>query len=159
MTGTTGFGAIGTVEGVHVAHARGAPVVAVDTADVVADHGITGDWRSRTGSRRQVTLVDAAVLEDAGVALGIEVAPGASRRQVTVRGIDLVATIGHRIAVGDVVLDVTMACDPCDQMEVAIGPGGRAALEGRGGICGRVITGGTIRTGDAVRIVRDPVTA
>jgi MOSC domain-containing protein YiiM len=143
----------GTVEWVHVAAMKGAPAMPVALAEVVVNHGIVGDWRVRPGSRRQVTLVDADVLEDVGRTLGIEVAPGASRRQVTVRGMDLNAAIGHHVAVGEVVIDVTLACDPCEQMEVAIGPGGRAALEGRGGICGRVVSGGTIRPGDLVRIV------
>jgi MOSC domain-containing protein YiiM len=143
----------GTVELVHVVASRGAPAMPVAFAEVVANHGIAGDWRVRAGSRRQLTVVDADVLDDVGRALGIEVAPGASRRQVTVRGMDLNAAIGQHIAIGKVVVDVSLACDPCERMEVAIGPGGRAALEGRGGICGRVVSGGTIRPGDTVRIV------
>lgn len=143
----------GTIEWVHVVASKGAPAMPVAFAEVVTNHGIAGDWRVRAGSRRQLTLVDADVLEDVGRTLGIEVAPGASRRQVTVRGMDLNAAIGHHIAVGEVLIDASLACDPCDQMEVAIGPGGRDALEGRGGICGRVVSGGTIRPGDPVRIV------
>ena len=143
----------GTVECVHVAAAKGAPAIPVESAEVVANHGIVGDWRVRAGSRRQLTLIEAEVLEDVGRTLGIEVKPGASRRQVTVRGMDLNAAIGHLVSIGEVVIDVSLACDPCEQMEVAIGPGGRAALEGRGGICGRVVSGGMIRLGDPIRIV------
>ena len=143
----------GTIEWVHVVASKGAPAMPVAFAEVVTNHGISGDWRTRSGSRRQLTLVDADVLEDVARTLGIEVAPGASRRQVTVRGMDLNAAIGHHVAVGEVVIEVSLACDPCEQMEVAIGPGGRAALEGRGGICGRVLSGGTIRPGDIVRLV------
>lgn len=157
MNGTGIFeGRAGSVEWVHVVAARGATAVAVDAAEIVADHGIFGDWRARAGSRRQVTLVDADVLEAVGTALGLDVPPGASRRQVTVRGLGVLAPVGHRLAIGEVILEVTMACDPCDQMEVAIGPGGRGALEGRGGLCARVVTGGTIRPGDQVRSLGHP---
>jgi MOSC domain-containing protein YiiM len=41
-------------------------------------------------------------------------------------------------------------------MEDKIGPGARAALGDRGGICARVVEGGTLRVGDAVR-VEEPV--
>jgi MOSC domain-containing protein YiiM len=37
-------------------------------------------------------------------------------------------------------------------METAIGTGARQALEGRGGVCARVLTGGTLRVGDVVEV-------
>jgi MOSC domain-containing protein YiiM len=69
-----------------------------------------------------------------------------------VRGLALNPTVGQTLRVGDLVLDVTELCDPCDNMEDKIGPGARAALGNRGGVCARVVEGGTLRVGDPVRI-------
>lgn len=146
----------GQIEAIHIAAVKGGPARSVATAVVEANAGIVGDWRRRAGSRRQVTIIDGAMLERAGLRLGITVPPGASRRQITVRGLDLTATIGRRIQIGDVVLEVTTVCDPCEKMEVAIGRGGRDALGDDGcGVCARVIVGGTIASGDQLRLVAE----
>ena len=77
---------------------------------------------------------------------------GASRRQVEVSGIDLAAAMGKTLRLGAVRVRVDAPCHPCIKMEKAIGPGARAALKDRGGVCARVLTGGTLRAGDAVEI-------
>jgi MOSC domain-containing protein YiiM len=77
---------------------------------------------------------------------------GASRRQVVVRGIALNDTVGKRLRVGPLVVEVHELCDPCENMESKIGPGAMRAMEGRGGVCGRVIVGGVLRPGDRVEI-------
>ena len=55
------------------------------------------------------------------------------------------------LAVGGAVLRITGPCAPCSRMEVALGPGGYAALRGHGGWCAEVLSGGGVALTDAVR--------
>ena len=72
------------------------------------------------------------------------------RRNVLVSGIPLIALKGRRFRIGDVLLEGTDPCDPCSRMEDALGPGGYNAMRGMGGLCARILEGGSLRVGDAV---------
>ena len=92
-------------------------------------------------------------LDDVAFMLGIElVDPQAVRRNIVVRGINLLALKDKRFSVGDTMLESTGLCHPCSRMEVTLGPGGYNALRGHGGITARVVRAGIIGIGDAVGI-------
>jgi MOSC domain-containing protein YiiM len=140
-----------TVVSIHRVAQRDADAVALDAASFTADRGLDGDWRSSAGHGRQITLIEAEALEHVARALGHEaIPPGASRRQVVVRGIALNDTVGKRLRVGPLVVQVDELCDPCLNMEAKIGSGAQAAMAHRGGVCGRVLEGGVLRPGDPV---------
>jgi MOSC domain-containing protein YiiM len=142
-----------TVVSIHRVAEKDGPAVALEAASFVADFGLEGDWRSRRGRSRQITLIEEEGVADAAASLGMPAVPaGASRRQVVVRGVALDAAIGKRLRVGPLLLDVFDRCDPCENLERKIGPGARRALEGRGGICARVLEGGVLRPGDPVGV-------
>jgi len=140
------------VVSIHTASERSGPAQALAEAEVVTDYGIAGDWRSHPRNTRQLTLIEEEGLLASGSRLGLTIPPGASRRQVVVRGVSLNATLGKNVRLGQVVVEVTDLCDPCENMERTIGPGARLAMETRGGICARVLEGGTLRVGDQVVI-------
>jgi MOSC domain-containing protein YiiM len=139
---------------IHRVEKRDGEAVELSSATVVADFGIEGDWRSRKGRGRQITLIEAEALEHAAKVLGLaSVPPGASRRQVVVRGISLNDTVGRRLRIGAVLIHVDDVCDPCRNLEVKIGIGAEQALANRGGVCARVIEGGVLRPGERVQLV------
>ncbi len=140
----------GRVLWLGIAPSRRAPIQAVAEVLAVQDVGLDGDRHARAGRRRQVTLVLAADLERARAALGRPVPPEATRRNVLVGGLDPSALTGAPFRIGQAVLQVVDTCDPCDRMDQTLGPGGRAALEGRGGFAARVLVGGRIALGDPV---------
>lgn len=139
------------VVSIHRVGAKNGPAESLREAQVHTNFGIVGDWRSRASTTRQITLIEEEALLATAQRLGHDIPPGASRRQVVVRGMPLNSTVGKVIHVGDLELEVTGLCDPCDNMERTIGPGGRAALGNRGGICARVMRGGTLRVGDSAQ--------
>lgn len=140
-----------TILAIHVADAYGAEPRAVEQVEAVAGKGLVGD--RYFGTTRQVTLVCRGELEKAAADLGVDGIPhGATRRNITVDLDTLPRTHGTSIRLGEVELAVWRDCAPCEQMETAVGTGARAALRDRAGVSATVVTGGTIRVGDPVRV-------
>ena len=134
--------------------------VAMDeVAEAVAQTGAgpVGDRYGGGSGKRGVTLIQAEHLAVIAALSGhASVAPGTLRRNLVVSGIPLVALKGRRFRVGEVVLEGTDSCDPCSRMEAALGPGGFNAMRGHGGLCARILQGGTIRRGDVVVALTGP---
>ena len=129
---------------------RGA-MVPVSEANVGIPDGIAGDARGgRAG--RQVTVVFREGWEAACSDLGVELPWITRRANLLVEGVP-VPHEGRRIHIGAAVLEVTQETQPCQVMEAAH-RGLREALkpDWRGGVCCRVVKGGTIRIGDRVNV-------
>lgn len=128
---------------------RGAMEV-LDQARVTMSEGVTGDLRGRPGGR-QVTVLARESWEKACAIVGSELPWTTRRANLLVEGVVLEATTGRQLHIADVVLEVTGETGPCARMDEQQ-PGLRAALEPAwgGGITCRVVSGGTLRTGDTV---------
>lgn len=114
---------------------------------LLAEFGLDNCAHARAGSKRQVLLVDLETLE----AMGLR--PGLIRENITTAGLNVNGLkIGQRLRVGESLLEVSMICTPCDQLE-KIRVGLRRELWGRRGMLCRVIEGGIVRTGDAIEKV------
>ncbi len=141
----------GKVEWIGLRPARDTAMVEVDAVEATPGAGLTGDRYNGGSGKRGVTLIQAEHLPVIAALSGHEsVVPATLRRNLVVSGIPLVALKGRRFRVGEVVLEGTDACDPCTRMEDALGPGGFNAMRGHGGLCARIVQGGTLRVGDVV---------
>ncbi len=135
-------------------------MVIVDEVSVSRVTGLEGDrYQGRTG-QRHVTLVQEEHLAVIASCCGREfIKPEVLRRNLVVRGINLLALKNRIIDIGNVQLEVTGLCHPCSQMEETLGAGGYNAVRGHGGITARVLTDGIIRVGDVVALsTSDPLT-
>ncbi len=116
--------------------------------------GLEGDRYQGRSGHRQVTLLQAEHLPVIASCIGQEsVTPETLRRNLIVRGINLLALKDKDITVGSVELDITGLCHPCSRMEELLGAGGYNAVRGHGGVTARVLTRGTITIGDPVRLL------
>ena len=141
----------GRVEAITVAAAAEAPIELVGEAAAHAGRGLAGDrYHEGRGTfsnpysvGHQLTLVEAEVLEELGIA------PEAARRNLVTRGIDLNALVGRRFTVGAVECIGRRLCEPCAHLE-RLSPGTLRPLVHRGGLRADLLGDGTIRVGDAV---------
>lgn len=141
------------VERLGLAPVAAAPMEARPFLDLVAGVGVAGDRYAEGGGTwadwpdREVTLVEAETADDLGLdALLL-------RRNVVTRGADLGALEGRRFALGGALLEGVRPCDPCAHLESMVGkPGLKSRMAGRGGLRARVVAGGRVSVGDAIRV-------
>jgi MOSC domain-containing protein YiiM len=123
------------------------PMQPLDQARAIADSGLQGCAHGRSGSPRQVLLMDIETLTELGLV------PGAIKENITTQGLDLHSLPrGQRLRIGDAILEVTLPCEPCKLMD-DIRPGLQQQLRGRRGQLCRVIQSGLIRPGDPIHLL------
>ena len=148
----------GIVEWIHVAPRTGAPMEPVDHVHARAGVGLEGDrYATRTGHwspdvkvDRDLTLVEAEEIEALADRWDIVLEPGATRRNLTTRGIRLNDLVGRRFRVGSVLAEGTRLCEPCLYLADLVGEPILAPLVHRAGLRARILTDGEISVGDAI---------
>lgn len=141
---------MGRIVGLHLAIERETPVTPVAAAEAIAGRGLKGDRHAAraAGGKRQILLLDDADRR----ALGLE--PGALKENVLVEGLALETLLpGQRLALGpQVIVELSMTCVPCQKLN-RIRPGLLKESWGRRGQLARVLVGGALEVGDAVRLL------
>ena len=136
-----------TVVAIHLGPEEAAELGPVATARAVAGPGLEGDRHFRPNGARPgqaLTLVEEEVVADVGLA------PGETRRQVTVRGVRLNDLVGKRFRVGDVECYGVELCEPCLHLQELTRAGIIDDLAHRGGINADILMDGTISVGDEI---------
>ncbi len=147
----------------------------VDDVTLVAGWGIEGDThagttvqhRSRVArdpsqpNLRQVHLIHAELFDEVADA-GYTVEPGQMGENVTTRGVDLLGLpTGTLLHLGDeACVRVTGLRNPCQQindfepglLREVLGRADDGSVERKGGVMSVVVTGGTVRPGDRIRV-------
>ena len=148
----------GRVEAIHIAAAAEAPMTSLDRVQAVAGVGLEGDryaarggtWSPDPPEDRDLTLIEAEVLEVLAATDGIVLAPGESRRNVTTRGIRLNELVGKRFRVGEIECEGTRLCEPCQHLTDFLAKPILRPLVHRAGLRARILTSGEIVVGGAV---------
>ena len=153
----------GQVASLHI-HPRvaGEPLIEVPEFNLVAEKGITEDKRyfGRVNygkpSKRQVSLIEREVIAQHAAALGANFDAGQVRSNIETTGIDLIALIGQQVQIGEAILLFVEPRTPCQKMD-ALAPGLRELMENnRQGVIARVIKGGKVHSGDAIKLTTQP---
>jgi MOSC domain-containing protein YiiM len=118
------------------------------------DRGLLGDRYQKKSGTRQVTLIQKEHLDSIASFLGkSEINPQQTRRNIVVKGINLLALKGKHFTIGDAVLEYTGDCHPCSRMEENLGIGGYNAMRGLGGITAKIIKSGKIKVNDEITVI------
>src|ERR1700758_4786361 len=102
------------VEAIHLGAAKDPELWTVESVRAVAGKGLEGDRHFHPGGAapgQALTLVAAEVVEEVGLR------PGETRRQVTVRDVDVNALVGKRFRIGEVECFGVELCEPCLHLE------------------------------------------
>jgi len=126
--------------------------IPVKSAQLIADYGIEGD-RKGGSPKRQLNIMSRETL-DALSQNGLKIAPGQMGEQLIVSGMDVAAlNPGDRVQMGDsAVIEVMEMRNGCARFEQIQGHDPKT-LKGQLGIIARVVTSGTIKIGDGVRVL------
>jgi MOSC domain-containing protein YiiM len=152
---------VGVVEAIHIAPASGEPMLARDRVSAIAGVGLDGDryakrsghWSPDPKVDRDITLIEAEVVDDLAATDGIVLAPGETRRNVTTRGIRLNDLVGKRFRVGDVVCEGTRLCEPCQYLTDMVGKPILRPLVHRAGLRAHIVEGGEIAVGSEIAVL------
>jgi len=145
----------------HIAQEAAGAMLSVSEIRAVPGQGLEGDryfrktgtYSTRPGAGREVTLIEAETYDAIAQEAGIVLAPGASRRNITTRGVPLNHLVGRQFRVGEVLLEGVRLCEPCGHLESLTQTGVREGLIHRDGLRARIVTDGTIRIGDVIQPV------
>ena len=135
------------VEAIHLGPDKAGELRAVESVRALAGQGLEGDRYFRPNGAKPgqaLTLVEAEDVESVGLA------PGQTRRQLTVRGVRLNDLVGKRFRVGEVECYGVELCEPCLHLQSMTRPGIIKELAHRAGINADILTDGVIRVGDEV---------
>lgn len=145
----------GTVCWIGIRPERRGRVEEVEQISVSFESGIEGDhYAGKPGAARQVTLIQKEHIDTVSSIVGTRVEPELLRRNIVVKGLNLLALKDQKFSIGTVILKTTGNCHPCSRMETNLGPGGYNAMRGHGGITATVVQGGVISVGDSVGLIK-----
>jgi MOSC domain-containing protein YiiM len=142
----------GRIEALFVYPLEGGPAESRTEVRTREANGLEEDHRR--SQARAITLLSLDQWAEVQSELGAELPPETRRSNVMVSGIDLPSTVGQRLRLGEVEIEVKGEVRPCEAMDQAH-QGLRATLarELRGGVHGRILHPGVIRRGDPVEVI------
>jgi MOSC domain-containing protein YiiM len=155
---------MGTIESIHVAPEGGAAMQPLEQVQALAGRGLEGDrylansgtFSDQEGVRRQVTLIEAEVLEAVQRDCEFVLAPNDTRRNLVTRDVPLTHLVGKTFRIGEAVLRGVKINEPCQYFENLVEmPGVKDALLHRSGLNAEVLSDGAIRVGDGVEVVEE----
>jgi MOSC domain-containing protein YiiM len=155
------LGWIGIVRHLHVTPRAFLPMRSMPELRLIEGKGVEGDrymigreegfYSNKPEEGRQITLFEFETLMALRRDANIDLAPEEHRRNVTVEGVPLTHLVGRQFWLGETLLEATRLSIPCRHIEEITGKAIFDPLINRSGLNCKILTGGTVRVGDAVR--------
>jgi MOSC domain-containing protein YiiM len=127
---------------------RKQPLVSVNEVFADEQFGLVGDHYQVAKGKRQVTLIQWEHLDQMQSLLHRPIKAELLRRNLVIKGMDLLALKNQPFRIGQVIFQGTGKCHPCSRMNELLGADGFKAVCGRGGLTAQIIRGGFIQVGD-----------
>ena len=152
----------GTVISIHITSTAGAPMQPVQSVHAVAGKGLEGDRYFKgegfyswfRGPLREISLIEAEVLERLEHDHHLVIEPGETRRNVVTQGVPLGHLIGRTFRVGSVLLRGIEISEPCQHLVEMTGKQPLlSSLVHRGGLHAQIISDGVIQKDDVIQPV------
>jgi MOSC domain-containing protein YiiM len=145
------------IAAIHIAPATGMPMQAINHVRALVGKGLEGDRYaegrgifSPPPGTREVTLIEAEALEAFTSDFGQPLTAAQTRRNLLTRGVRLNTLVSREFRVGPVRLRGMSLCEPCALLARATGLPVLRGLLHRGGLCAKILDGGTISVGDPI---------
>jgi MOSC domain-containing protein YiiM len=136
------------------------PMREVSEVEAVAGAGLVGDRYFQGGVPEderdptdEVTLIASEGIAAAASESGLDISPADIRRNIVTSGVEPSELLGKRFWIGEVELEGLEDNPPCAHLQRLAGMPLLKPMMGRAGIRARILTGGSIRSGDPLRIV------
>jgi len=143
----------GRIVGIALKRGHGAPLEEVERAEV-GEGGLDGNVQQR--EHRRITIMSKELWEEVQGELDVQMPWTTRRANVLVEGIDLAASMGKSLRLGDITVRINGETEPCGQMEAAQSGLLKALTPAcRGGVYGNVLETGSICVGDTIRVVEE----
>jgi MOSC domain-containing protein YiiM len=145
---------LGRVVSINVSEKKGVRKAPVGEIAVHAEWGIEGDAHASGSWHRQISLLAMESIRKSR-AKGFNVGPGDFAENITTEGIDLLELIpGTRVALGEEIeVEISQIGKTCHTKCEIFRLAGDCVMP-REGVFARVLKGGKLRVGDAVRVLK-----
>ena len=142
----------GKLAGIYLGKLKGENKAPVESAELIAGHGLRGDSHAGRDLNRQISLFAAETLREIQKE-GFQVSAGSLSTNLLTENIDLNSLDpGIRLRVGSTIIEIVEARKPCRSI-TKIDNRLPRRLYGQCGQLGRIIKSGAIRVGDEVEII------
>jgi MOSC domain-containing protein YiiM len=152
----------GTVESIHIASDAAQATQSLEQVVAIPGEGLEGDrYALKTGTfyepgpDYELTLIEAEAVEALEREDKVKIDAGEARRNIVTRNVPLNHLVGREFEIGEVRIRGIRLCEPCDHLQKLTGKKVLKGLIHRGGLRAQILTKGTIRVGDSVKVIPD----
>jgi len=143
---------LGIVKNIAHRAVDGDAMMEIASCSVLPGRGI--DTENRKPGKREITLLSAESWSDVCREMGKDIPWWTRRANLLIEGLDLATTVSHHLKIGSVEILIHGETKPCRLMDAQVQGLTRVMVpQFRGGVHGQVLTGGTIRVGDAITMM------